>query len=132
METTSLPTDLAAFLESYTQLFGSVPPLPASKFEFSSDIDPDALRFVEQLRAHAFNSTIFDTKTTQLMLFGMLLMQGADAARFHAIAAQRAGATWEELHKVTELAATVAALGAMNRGSAMLNDLRNQSNGIKS
>jgi alkylhydroperoxidase/carboxymuconolactone decarboxylase family protein YurZ len=129
MTIASLPPDLAAFLDSYAQLFGSVPPLPAAKFQFSGEIDPDALRLVEQLRAHAFNSTIFDTKTTQLMLFGMLLMQGADAAKFHAIAARRAGASWEELHKVMELATAVAALGSMNRGSALLNDLKHQPNG---
>lgn len=116
--------DLAAFRDSYADLFGSVPPLPAAKFEFSADVDPEALRLVEQLRAHAFDSNLFDTKTTQLILFGMLVAQGAGAAKFHAIAARRAGATWEELHKVTELAATVAALGPFNNGSALLNELR--------
>lgn len=121
---TFLPPDLAAFRDSYATLFGSVPPLPAAKFEFSSDIDPEALRLAEQLRAHAFDSDVFDTKTTQLILFGMLLSQGVGAAKFHAIAARRAGATWEELHKVMELAAAVAALAPFNNGSALLNELR--------
>ncbi|GAA6622689.1 carboxymuconolactone decarboxylase family protein [Scytonema sp. NUACC26] len=119
-----LPADLAAFQNSYAELFGSVPPLPAAKFEFIGDIDPEALRLAEQLRAHAFYSDIFDTKTTQLMLFGMLLVLGAGAARFHAIAARRTGATWEELHKVAELASAVVALGPLNNGSAILNELR--------
>ncbi|MBW4616391.1 MAG: carboxymuconolactone decarboxylase family protein [Desmonostoc vinosum HA7617-LM4] len=123
MSTHSLSPDLAAFRDSYASLFGSVPPLPAAKFEFSSDVDPEALRLAEQLRAHAFNSEIFDTKTTQLILFGILLAQGSPAARFHAIASRRAGATWEELHKVMELAAAVAALGPFNNGSALLNEL---------
>lgn len=39
-----LPQDLAAFRDSYAELFGSVPPLPAAKFEFSGNIDPEALR----------------------------------------------------------------------------------------
>lgn len=54
----------------------------------------------------------------------MLLSQGVGAAKFHAIAARRAGATWEELHKVMELAAAVAALGPFNNGSALLNEIR--------
>lgn len=122
--TTPLPPDLATFQNSYADLFGSVPPLPAAKFEFSGDIAPDALRLAEQLRAHAFYSNVFEPKTTQLMLFGMLLVLGAGAARFHALAARRSGATWEELHKVAELASAVMALGPLNNGSAILNELR--------
>lgn len=123
-QTDSLPPDLAALRDSYAELFGSVPPLPAAKFEFSADIAPEFLRLAEQLRAHAFYSDVFDVKTTQLILFGMLLVLGGGAARFHALAARRAGATWEEFHKVTELASVVAALGPLNNGSALLNELR--------
>jgi hypothetical protein len=32
-----LPEDLAAFRESYAKMFGFVPPLPAAKFQFSSE-----------------------------------------------------------------------------------------------
>ncbi|MBW4694226.1 MAG: carboxymuconolactone decarboxylase family protein [Lyngbya sp. HA4199-MV5] len=132
MMATSLPADLTAFRDSYADLFGSMPPLPAAKFEFSADIDPQALRLAEQLRAHAFDSDVFDTKATQLILFGMLLAQGAGAAKFHAIAARRSGATWEELHKVMELAAAVATLGPFNNGSALLNELRNSEEKLSS
>ena len=38
------------FRNSYTEMFGEVPPLPKAKFEFSSDIDPEALLLVEKLR----------------------------------------------------------------------------------
>lgn len=100
--TDSLPPDLSAFRDSYAKLFGTVPPLPAAKFDFSGDIDPDSLRLAELRRQNAFYSDIFDTKTTQLILFGMLLVLGAGAARFHATAARRNGASWEELHKITE------------------------------
>jgi alkylhydroperoxidase/carboxymuconolactone decarboxylase family protein YurZ len=119
-----LPADLAAFRDGYRELFGWIPPLPAAKFEFSGDIAPEFLRLAEQLRAHAFFSGVFDVKTTQLMLFGMLLIVGAGAARFHAIAARRSGATWEELHKVVELSSAVAALGPLNNGSALLSEIR--------
>ena len=113
------------FRNSYAEMFGEIPPLPKAKFEFSSDIDPEALILVEKLRAHAFYNDIFDLKTTQLMLFAMLLVEGSGAAKFHALAARQAGATWQELHKVMELATAVSALGSANKGGALLNELRN-------
>ena len=114
------------FRDSYAQMFGEVPPLPKAKFEFSSDIDPEALLLVEKLRAHAFYNDVFEMKTTQLMLFAMLLVEGSGAAKFHALAARQSGATWKELHKVMELATAVSALGAANKGGALLNELRQQ------
>jgi len=128
-QSTNLPADLAAFGDSYAELFGEVPPLPKAKFEFSSEIDPEGLRLAEQFRAHAFYNKTFDTKTTQLMLFGMLLVMGIPAARDRAHAARRAGASWQELHQVTELASAVIALGPFNNGSAILNELRKQEEG---
>ncbi len=95
-----LPQDLAEFQDSYVKLFGSMPPLPGAKFESIAAIDPESLRLAEQQRAHAFYSDVFDIKTTQLILFGMLLAAGVPAAKFHAIAARRAGASWEELQKL--------------------------------
>jgi len=117
------PTDLAEFRDSYIKLFGSLPPLPAARFEFSGKINPEFLRRAEALRAHAFYSNVFDVKTTNLILFGMLLVEHNPAAQMHALAARRAGASWEELHKVVELASTTGALGPANQGSAMLKTL---------
>ncbi|SRR5579883_2928879 len=119
-----LPSDLADFRDSYIQLFGVMPPLPGAKFDAIAEIDPESLRLAEQQRAHAFYSDVFDIKTTQLILFGMLLHAGVPAAKFHALAARRAGASWEELQKVTELAAAAAASGQMNNGGSILKDLR--------
>jgi len=119
-----LPADLAQFRDSYVELFGSLPPLPAARFEFSGDTNPEFLRRAEALRAHAFYSDVFDIKTTNLMLFGMLLVEHNPAAQMHALAARRAGATWQELHKVVELASATGALGPANQGSAMLKTLR--------
>ena len=116
--------DIAAFRDSYAEMFGEIPPLPKAKFEFGSDIDPEALVLGEQLRAHAFYNDVFNMKTTQLMLFAMLLVEGSGAAHFHALAARQAGATWKELYKVVELASAVSALGPMNKGGALLNELR--------
>lgn len=120
----SLPSDLADFQESYVKLFGSMPPLPEAKFESVAQIDPQSLRLAEQQRAHAFYSDVFDTKTSQLILFGMLLHAGVPAAKFHALAAHRAGASWEELQKVGELAAAAAASGPMNNIGAILKELQ--------
>jgi 4-carboxymuconolactone decarboxylase len=124
-----LPDDLARFRDTYVALFGTLPPLPAARFEFSGEIDPEFLRLSEELRAHAFCSDVFDLKFTQLILFGMLLVEHNPAAQMHAIAARRAGASWEELHKVVELASATGSLGPANRGSAMLKDVRDKENG---
>ena len=124
-----LPPDLAAFRDSYAALFGAVPPLPAAKFAFSGAVDPDALRLSEQARAHAFYSDVFDVKTTNLLVFGMLLAQESPAAHFHALAARRAGATWEELHKVAELASVVQSLGPLNGGAALLKKIKEEEEG---
>jgi len=124
-----LPADLAQFPDSYVELFGALPPLPAARFEFSGKIDPEFLRRAEALRAHAFYSDVFDLKTTHLILFGMLLVERNPAAQMHALAARRAGASFKELHKVVELASTTGALGPANQGSAMLKALRDKEGG---
>jgi alkylhydroperoxidase/carboxymuconolactone decarboxylase family protein YurZ len=121
-----LPDDLAKFRDTYVELFGHLPTLPAARFEFSGEINPEFLRRVEELRAHAFYSDVFDLKTTHLMLFGMLLVEHHPAAQMHALAARRAGATWQELHKVVELASATGSLAPANQGSAMLKTLRDK------
>lgn len=120
----SLPSDLAAFRDSYVKLFGMMPPLPDAKFNSTAQIDSEALRLAEQQRAHAFYNDVFEMKITQLILFGMLISAESPAAKYHAIAARRAGASWEEIQKVIELAAATAASGPMNQGGAVLEDMR--------
>jgi 4-carboxymuconolactone decarboxylase len=126
---TKLSDDLAKFRDTYVELFGMLPALPSARFEFSGDINPEFLRLSEQLRAHAFYSDVFDLKTTHLILFGMLLVEHNPAAQMHALAARRAGASWEELHKVVELASATGSLGPANRGGAMLKELRDKEDG---
>jgi 4-carboxymuconolactone decarboxylase len=121
-----IPEDLARFRATYVELFGMLPPMPAARFEFSSEINPEFIRLSERLRAHAFYSDLFDIKTTHLILFGMLLVEQNAAAQMHALAARRAGATWQELHKVVELAAATKSLGPANQGSSMLKSLRDK------
>jgi alkylhydroperoxidase/carboxymuconolactone decarboxylase family protein YurZ len=121
-----LPEDLKKFRDTYVELFGTLPPLPAARFEFSGKTNPEFLRLAEAMRAHTFYSDVFDLKTTHLILFGMLLVEHNAAAQMHALAARRAGATWKELHKVVELASTTGALGPANQGSAMLKTLHDK------
>jgi 4-carboxymuconolactone decarboxylase len=125
-----LPADLKKFRDTYVKLFGKLPPLPAARFEFSGEVNPEFLRLSEQMRAHAFYSDVIDGKTTQLILFGMLLVEHNQiGATAHATAARRLGASWEELHKVVELAATTGAFGPANQGSALLKDVRDKEPG---
>src|SRR5690349_788990 len=96
--------DLAAMRAPYAELIGFVPPRIMARTELGSRLDPDLLRLQEEMRLKAMYPDCFDTKTSQLMLFGILLALMGDAARLHASAARRAGATWEELHAVVNLA----------------------------
>jgi 4-carboxymuconolactone decarboxylase len=128
-QTDELPADLAQFRDSYVELFGTLPQLPAARFALSGEVNPEFLRLTEQLRAHAFYSDVFDVKTTHLILFGMLLVERNAAAQMHALAARRAGASWQELHKVIELASTTGALAPANQGGAMLKTLRDKETG---
>ncbi len=122
-----LPPDLQAFADSYVEMFGTLPPLPSARFAFSGEVNPHFLRVAEQLRAEAFYSDVLDMKTTQLILFGMLLVEHNQiAATAHAEAARRAGASWQELHKVVELASATGALYPSNQGSALLKGLRDK------
>ncbi len=121
-----LAPDLVEVWESYVAMFGSMPPLPAAKFNASGKINADFLRSVEDLRARAFYNTPLGMKTSQLVLFAMLLIQGNGAASHHAHAARLAGASWEELHAVVELATAVGALAPSNNGGNILNALMQQ------
>src|ERR1043165_4014603 len=94
-----LPADIKKFRDSYVEMFGTLPPLPAARFEFSGDINPEFLQVSEQLRAGAFYSKTLDMKTTQLILFGMLLAEhNPVGAQAPAAAARRAGARWADLN----------------------------------
>lgn len=122
--------ELARLRETYVEMFGAWPPLPAGRFSFSGDVNPEFLKDAERLRAKAFYNKTFDMKTTQLILFGMLLVEHNQiAAQAHAIAARRAGASWEELHTVVELATATGALYPFNQGSALLNGMREKEGG---
>jgi 4-carboxymuconolactone decarboxylase len=108
-----LPADLVKFRDSYVEMFGTLPALPAARFEFSGELNPEFLRVSEQLRKGAFYSDVLDMKTTQLILFGMLL------AEHNTVGA------------VMQLAAATGALWAANNGGSLLKGLRDKEQATK-
>jgi 4-carboxymuconolactone decarboxylase len=107
----------------YADFIGFTPSKIETRFQVSSALDPDHLRLQEQMRAHCMHPACFDRKTSQLMLFGMLLVERWEGARFHGIAARRAGATWEELHAVVAMAGLTRGLTALNFATDVLHQI---------
>jgi alkylhydroperoxidase/carboxymuconolactone decarboxylase family protein YurZ len=111
---------VAALRAPYETLIGFVPPRIMARTEIGARLDPDLLRLQEAARLRAMYPPCFDVKTSQLMLFGILLGLMGDAARLHAVAARRAGASWEELSAVVGLAYLFRGLPAANLGAEIL------------
>ena len=107
----------------YVELLGFVPPRIQARTDFLARLDPELLTMQEELRRHCMYPECFDTKTSQLMLFAILLTNLQDAAKLHALAAYRAGATFEELSAVVNLVFLFRALSAANLGAEILQDI---------
>lgn len=107
----------------YADLIGFVPPRIVARTDLLARLDPELLSLEETIRRRAMYPACFDVKTAQLMLFGMLLMTLADATRLHAIAARRAGASWEELSAVVSLAFLFRGLPAANLGAQIIQEI---------
>ncbi len=114
---------LASYRSAYVELIGFVPPRIAARTDLLGRLDPELLQLEEEIRRRAMYPACFDVKTAQLMLFGMLLMTLADATRLHAIAARRAGATWEEMSAVVNLAFLFRGLPAANLGAQIIQEI---------
>ena len=117
------PEQLQEYRDFYTELIGFVPPRIQARTDLLGRLDPELLALQEATRKRAMYPECFDVKTAQLMLFGMLLVQLADATRLHAIAARRAGATWEELSAVVNLAFLFRGLNAANLGAQIIQEI---------
>lgn len=104
----------------YKELIGFVPPRIEARINVTGALDPEMLDIQERMREHGMYPKCFDVKTAQMMIFGMMLMDLSDAATLHAIAARRAGATWEELQAVVNLCFLFRGLSAANRGAEIL------------
>ena len=115
------------YRSAYTELLGFVPPRIQARTDLLARLDPELLNMQEELRRHCMYPDCFDTKTAQLMLFGMLLVNLQDAAKLHAMGAHRAGATFEELSAVVNLAFLFRGLSAANLGAEILQGIAKSS-----
>jgi alkylhydroperoxidase/carboxymuconolactone decarboxylase family protein YurZ len=123
------PVERADYVQSlrasYAALFGEVPPLPNARFDAAAALDERFLRLAEDLRAHAFAAGALDAKTIQLVAFAILVADGHEAARWHAVAAQRLGVSLDQLHHAVAVATVVrGGFGAFNVGGRILAELR--------
>jgi alkylhydroperoxidase/carboxymuconolactone decarboxylase family protein YurZ len=113
-------------LASYQAMFGSIPDMVTARISFVGKVAPRFQELVEALRGDALGNGVLDARTTQLLLFGLLLTTRPDAAAGHAAAARRLGAGFDELLAVAELVAMAGAVGALNVGGALLARLRDE------
>jgi 4-carboxymuconolactone decarboxylase len=111
---------LLRFSGTYTDLLGFLPPRIEARLTFTGALDAPMVELQEAMRSHAMNTPHLQPKVVQLMLFGMLLMDGNDAAQTHAIASRKEGASWDELQAVVSLCFLFRGLPAANRGADTL------------
>lgn len=114
------------YRDFYVELLGFVPPRIQARTDLLARVDPDLLPMQEELRRHCMYPDCFDTKTSQLILFAILLVNLQDAAKLHALGAYRAGATFEELSAVVSLVFLFRGLSAANLGAEILQALAKQ------
>lgn len=107
----------------YEELLGFVPPKIQHRVRLGLEVNPTALDSVEEMRKALMYPDCLDVKTAQMILFACLLTNLAPAAKIHAIAAKRAGATREELHAVAGLAFLFRGLSAFNNGAQIINEI---------
>jgi alkylhydroperoxidase/carboxymuconolactone decarboxylase family protein YurZ len=114
------------YRDFYVDLLGFVPPRIQARTDWLARLDPELLTMQEDLRRHCMYPECFDVKTSQLMLFAILLTNLQDASRLHALAAYRAGATFEELSAVVNLVFLFRGLSAANLGAEILQGIAKQ------
>ena len=121
------PLDSVADIEAaYEDMLGFVPPKVRTRLATSAQIDPETLKIVETWRLNALTPEALDGKTVQLIAFSILLVQGSAAARNHAIAAVKAGASKEELHAAAGIANLFRGIAAFNQAGEIIAELSDQ------
>jgi 4-carboxymuconolactone decarboxylase len=106
----------------YRELIGAVPPTIAERIRIAaiSGRNKSIIR-IEELRAQLIIENPLGQKTAQLVHFAQLQAIGEEkAAKLHADAARKAGASLEELVGVVELALITAGMPAYSRGVSIL------------
>ena len=108
-------TDSAA---AYLDVLGFVPPCAAGKS--GAGMAPQLQRMHDRMRVGGLIPDRLEPRTAHLLLLAMLLMEhGADACE-QAVAARRAGASWNDLRGVVQLAFLLHGLPAAHRGEELL------------
>ncbi len=115
--------ELRTLAKPYHDLIGHLPPRVEARHTISGAIDARVVLLQENIRDHVMSPDCFDDKVTQLLVFAMLMMDLSDAAKTHAIAARRCGASWAELQAVVSLCFLFRGIPAANRGAAILAEL---------
>ena len=119
-----IPDDqVEAYRAFYNDLIGFLPPRIRARTDLMARLDPELLDMQENLRKHCMYPEAFDVKTAQLMIYAIMLTQLNAAARLHAIAALRAGATLEELQAATNLVFLFRGLSAANLGAELIQSI---------
>ncbi|KNY26423.1 carboxymuconolactone decarboxylase family protein [Pseudobacteroides cellulosolvens] len=112
--------------EPYEKIFGFVPELTKKRHAFSAEVFPEILDIQEEFRKSCIHSEALEEKTAQLILFGILSSHMREGAKVHAIASRRLGATWKELHSVSNLVFLFGGLSAMNFSIKLLAEVKEQ------
>ena len=126
---TDRPETIDEYRATYEELVGFVPPRVKARFDALINVRPDVLLAQERLRNLVMYPEALDQKTVQLVLFGILHAKLSDAATLHGLAARRAGASWEELQAVIDLAFLFTGFSAANRGPQVLQDIADLEDG---
>lgn len=109
-----MSSELEKIESNYKDVLGFVPERIHRRLELGLKAAPEMTRAIETARVELLESEALGLKNSQLMAFGMLLMNLSQAAENHAVAALRAGATVEELHAVAGIAFVFRGIGAVN------------------
>ncbi len=107
----------------YEELIGFTPPRIHERIKLGLEVDPEMLEQIENIRESAMYPKCMDPKQAQLILFAVLLSHVSPAAEYHGRAAQRAGATKEEMHATAALAFLFRGLPAFNLGAELINKI---------
>ena len=123
-ESPKIPEAFRRFVEPYyVDAFGSMPPVPGERLSLSDNPGRDLNVRLEEARASALFGDGIDKKTAQLLAFALLTGSGSPGGIWHARAARRYGATFEELYRTLEIATFFKGVQALNDGGRSLGQI---------
>lgn len=120
MPTPEETAEIERYRQTYRDMLGFVPPRVGSRLDALSESNPELLLAQERVRNLIVYNEVLDQRTTQLVLFGVLAVQLRDAAKLHGLAALRAGASYQELQAVLDLAYLFGGLSVANHAPSIL------------